>query len=98
MVRMPMLTFTDRVQSFQLIENGYDKAGAEKEAARCLQCVCPHVGRCHLQRLSLEHGLTDNRFHRAEPADYHDYEDDFRHDVILRDPNKCLNSTPCRRI
>src|SRR5438270_6260192 len=45
-VRMPMLPFDERVQSFQVIENGYDKAGAEKEAARCLQCVCPDVGRC----------------------------------------------------
>src|SRR5213083_1563375 len=44
-VRMPFLPFTERVKSFQLIENGYDKAGAEKEAARCLQCVCPDVGR-----------------------------------------------------
>jgi len=97
-VRMPMLPFTERVQSFQVIENGYDKAGAEKEAARCLQCVCPDVGRCHLQRLSLEHGLTDNRFHRAEPVDYHDYEYDFSHDFILRDLNKCINCTQCVRI
>ena len=97
-VRMPMLPFTERVQSFQLIENGYDKAAAEKEAARCLQCVCPDVGRCHLQRLSLEHGLTDNRFHRAEPVDYHDYEYDFSHDFILRDLNKCINCTQCVRI
>src|SRR5439155_5776804 len=57
-VRMPMLPFKERELSFQLIENGYDKNAAEKEAARCLQCVCPDVGRCHLQRLSLEHGLT----------------------------------------
>src|SRR5438552_4115673 len=96
--RMPMLPFPDRVQSFQVIENGYDKAAAEKEAARCLQCVCPDVGRCHLQRLSLEHGLTDNRFHRAEPVDYHDYEYDFSHDFILRDLNKCINCTQCVRI
>lgn len=97
-VRMPFLPFADRVKSFELIENGYDKAGAEKEAARCLQCVCPDVGRCHLQRLSLEHGLTENRFHRAEPIDYHDYEYDFSHDFILRDLNKCINCTQCVRI
>src|SRR5438105_5826350 len=97
-VRMPFLPFADRVKSFQLIENGYDKAGAEKEAARCLQCVCPDVGRCHLQRLSLEHGLTENKFHRAEPVDYHDYEYDFSHDFILRDLNKCINCTQCVRI
>ena len=97
-VRMPMLPFPERVQSFQVIENGYTKDLAEKEAARCLQCVCPDVGRCHLQRLSVEHGLTENRFHRAEPIDYHDYEYDFSHDFILRDLNKCINCTQCVRI
>jgi formate dehydrogenase major subunit len=42
--------------------------------------------------------LTDNRFHRAEPVDYHDYEYDFSHDFILRDLNKCINCTQCVRI
>src|SRR5258708_5078993 len=97
-VRMPFLPFADRVKSFELIEKGYDKAAAEKEAARCLQCVCPDVGRCDLQRLSLEHGLTENKFHRAEPVDFHDYEYDFSHDFILRDLNKCINCTQCVRI
>jgi formate dehydrogenase major subunit len=97
-VRMPMLPFAQREQSFEVIESGYSKDLAEKEAARCLQCVCPDVGRCHLQRLSVEHGLTENRFHRAEPIDYHDYEYDFSHDFILRDLNKCINCTQCVRI
>ncbi len=97
-VRMPFLPFEQRVQSFELIEKGYAKEQAQKEASRCLQCVCPDVGRCHLQRLSLEHGLTENRFHRAEPVDYHDYEYDFSHDFILRDLNKCINCTQCVRI
>ncbi len=97
-VRMPFLPFADRVKSFELIEKGYDKAAAEKEASRCLQCVCPDVGRCDLQRLSLEHGLTENKFHRGEPVEYHDYEYDFSHDFILRDLNKCINCTQCVRI
>ncbi|MBM4421456.1 MAG: FAD-dependent oxidoreductase, partial [Chloroflexi bacterium] len=97
-VRMPFLPFAERALSFELIEKGYDKNAAEKEAGRCLQCVCPDVGRCHLQRLSLEHGLTDNRFHRGDPPDYHDYEYDFSHDFILRDLNKCINCTQCVRI
>lgn len=97
-VRMPFLPFEERAKSFALIELGYDRNAAEKEAARCLQCVCPDAGKCHLQRLSLEHGLTDNRFHRAEPVDYHDYEYDFSHDFILRDLNKCINCTQCVRI
>ncbi|MEK6620361.1 MAG: FAD-dependent oxidoreductase, partial [Chloroflexota bacterium] len=96
-VRMPFLPFDQRQKSFELIELGYAKAQAEKEAARCLQCVCPDVGRCDLQRLSLEHGLTENRFHRGEPQDYHDYEYDFSHDFILRDLNKCINCTQCVR-
>ena len=97
-VRMPFLPYAERVLSFELIEKGYNKAAAEKEAGRCLQCVCPDVGRCDLQRLSLEHKLTDNRFHRAEPVDYHDYEYDLTHDFILRDLNKCINCTQCVRI
>jgi len=32
--------------SFELIEGGTTRAAAEKEAGRCLQCVCPDVGRC----------------------------------------------------
>src|SRR5439155_10561322 len=68
-VRMPFLPFKDRELSFELIEEGYSREQASKEAARCLQCVCPDVGRCHLQRESVEHGLTSNRFHRAEPRD-----------------------------
>src|SRR6266702_4787449 len=42
--------------------------------------------------------LIENRFHRAEPVDYHDYEYDFSHDFILRDLNKCINCTQCVRI
>ena len=97
-VRMPFLPFKDRELSFELIEEGYSREQASKEAARCLQCVCPDVGRCHLQRESVEHGLTSNRFHRAEPRDYHDYEYDFTHTFILRDLNKCINCTQCVRI
>ena len=97
-VRVPFLPFDDRKQSFQLIELGYTADAASREAARCLQCVCPDVGRCHLQRESVNHGLTYNRFHRAEPSDYHDYEYDFTHTFILRDLNKCINCTQCVRI
>lgn len=97
-VRVPFLPIEDRRQSFELIELPYTSEAASKEAARCLQCVCPDVGRCHLQRESVEHGLTYNRFHRAEPADYHDYEYDFTHTFILRDLNKCINCTQCVRI
>lgn len=97
-VAMPMLPFEERKLNFRLIELGYSEDQVKREAARCLQCACPAAGRCHLQRLSLEHGLTDNRFHNGEATDYHDYEADVSHSFILRDPNKCINCTQCVRM
>jgi NADPH-dependent glutamate synthase beta subunit-like oxidoreductase/formate hydrogenlyase subunit 6/NADH:ubiquinone oxidoreductase subunit I len=97
-VKMPMLPYEKRDRSFQLIEMGYLREQAEREAARCLQCACPAAGQCDLQRYSIEHGLADNRFHDGEPSDYHDYEVDLSHSFILRDPNKCINCTQCVRV
>mgnify|MGYP005846875107 CR=1 FL=1 len=97
-VQMPMLPYEQRARNFRLIELGYSEEQVRKEAARCLQCACPAAGRCHLQRLSIEHGLTDNRFHNGEARDYHDYEPDVSHSFILRDPNKCINCTQCVRM
>jgi formate dehydrogenase major subunit len=97
-VPMPMLPYAERMENFKLIELGYSEEQVRTEAARCLQCACPAAGRCHLQRLSLEYGLTDNRFHNGEATDYHDYEADLSHDFILRDPNKCISCTQCVRM
>ncbi len=97
-VKMPMLPYEDRKRNFRLIETGYLKDQAQREAARCLQCACPAAGQCDLQRYSIEHGLADNRFHDGEPGDYHDYDVDLSHSFILRDPNKCINCTQCVRV
>ncbi|HTK08428.1 MAG TPA: FAD-dependent oxidoreductase [Ktedonobacteraceae bacterium] len=97
-VKMPMLPYEERVRNFRLIEPGYLKEQAQREAARCLQCACPAAGQCDLQMYSIEHGLADNRFHDGEPSDYHDYEVDLSHSFILRDPNKCINCTQCVRV
>jgi len=97
-VKMPMLPYEGRRRNFKLIELGYLQEQAERESARCLQCACPAAGQCDLQKSSIEHGLTDNRFHDGEPSDYHDYEVDLSHSFILRDPNKCINCTQCVRV
>jgi formate dehydrogenase major subunit len=97
-VKMPMLPYEERKRNFRIIEMGYLKEQAEREAARCLQCACPAAGQCDLQKYSIEHGLADNRFHDGEPSDYHDYEVDLSHSFILRDPNKCINCTQCVRV
>lgn len=95
---MPMLPFPERVHNFKLIELGYTQEQAIAEAKRCLQCVCPSASRCHLQRLSIEYGLTENRFHDGEARDYRDFEQDTSHPFILRDKNKCINCTQCVRM
>ncbi len=97
-VAMPMLPYEERKLNFRLIELGYSEEMVRREAARCLQCACPAAGRCNLQKQSIEHGLTDNRFHNGEATDYHDYEADVSHSFILRDPNKCINCTQCVRM
>ncbi|HEX4205011.1 MAG TPA: FAD-dependent oxidoreductase [Ktedonobacteraceae bacterium] len=97
-VKMPMLPYEERKRNFDLIEMGYMREQAQREASRCLQCACPAAGQCDLQRYSIEHGLADNRFHDGEVTDYHDYETDLSHSYILRDPNKCINCTQCVRV
>ncbi|MEO6890968.1 MAG: FAD-dependent oxidoreductase [Ktedonobacteraceae bacterium] len=97
-VKMPMLPYEERKRNFKIIEDGYLPEQAQREAARCLQCVCPAAGQCDLQRYSIEHGLADNRYHNGEPSDYHDYDTDLSHSFILRDPNKCINCTQCVRV
>jgi NADPH-dependent glutamate synthase beta subunit-like oxidoreductase/formate hydrogenlyase subunit 6/NADH:ubiquinone oxidoreductase subunit I len=97
-VKMPMVPYEERQHNFRLIELGYTQEQAQREAGRCLQCACPAVGQCDLQRYSIEYGLNDNRFHDGEPSDYHDYDTDLSHSFILRDPNKCINCTQCVRV
>ena len=97
-VKMPMLSYGERTRNFKLIEMGYLKEQAQRESARCLQCVCPATGACNLQMSSIEHGLADNRFHDGEATDYHDYEVDLSHSFILREPNQCINCTQCVRV
>jgi NADPH-dependent glutamate synthase beta subunit-like oxidoreductase/formate hydrogenlyase subunit 6/NADH:ubiquinone oxidoreductase subunit I len=97
-VKMPMLPYEDRKRNFKIIEMGYLQEQAQREAGRCLQCACPAVGQCDLQKYSIEYGLVENRFHSGEPTDYHDYATDVSHSFILRDPNKCINCTQCVRV
>ena len=95
---MAMLPYEQRKHNFACIECGYTEEQAKAEAARCLQCVCPAASRCHLQRLSIEYGVTANRFHDGETRDFHDYVADTTHSFILRDLNKCINCTQCVRM
>jgi len=95
---MRILPLEDRKLNFRQVELGYSDEEAKREAERCLQCTCPAAGRCELQQRSLEHGCTTNRFHNGEQSDYHHYETDYSHGLILREPNKCIWCNRCVRV
>ncbi len=92
---MPMRTPEERRRTFEQIELGFPEHEAVEGAARCLDCYCPANGTCDLQRYSIEYEVFRNRFHGGEA---HDYPADFRHDFIMREPNRCINCGRCVRV
>jgi len=71
MAEMPVLDGTARVAAFRSsshvghddndgafaeVELGFSEETAQREAERCLQCVCQAAGSCKLQKYSLEYG------------------------------------------
>jgi NADPH-dependent glutamate synthase beta subunit-like oxidoreductase/formate hydrogenlyase subunit 6/NADH:ubiquinone oxidoreductase subunit I/ferredoxin len=92
---MPKLTPERRRTNFEQIELGLPEDEARRGASLCLDCYCPANGTCDLQRHSIDYEVFENRFHGQEA---HDYPADFRHDFILREPNRCINCLRCVRI
>ena len=92
---MPKLEPEDRRTNFKQIELGFSEEEAVRGADLCLDCYCPANGKCDLQRYSIEYGVFKNRFHGG---DTHDYPADFRHDFIMREPNRCINCGRCVRV
>ena len=92
---MPKLEPGDRKTNFKQIELGFGEDEAVRGAELCLQCYCPASGKCDLQRYGIEYEVFKNRFHGG---DAHDYPADFRHDFIMREPNRCINCGRCVRV
>ena len=92
---MPKLEPDERKDNFRPIELGFPEEEARRGADLCLDCYCPANGSCDLQRYSIEYEVFKNRFH-GQAA--HDYPADFRHDFIMREPNRCINCLRCVRV
>ena len=92
---MPKLAPDERKTNFKQIELGFGEDEAVRGAELCLQCYCPASGKCDLQRYGIEYEVFKNRFHGG---DAHDYPADFRHDFIMREPNRCINCGRCVRV
>ncbi len=81
--------------NFKQIELGFSEDEAVRGAELCLDCYCPANGKCDLQRYGIEYEVFKNRFHGGAA---HNYPADFRHDFIMREPNRCINCGRCVRI
>ncbi len=92
---MPKLGPEERKTNFKQIELGFPEEEAVRGAELCLQCYCPASGACDLQKYSIEYEVFKNRFHGG---DAHDYPADFRHDFIMREPNRCISCGRCVRV
>ncbi len=92
---MPKLGPDERKTNFKQIELGFPEEEAVRGAELCLQCYCPASGTCDLQKYSIEYEVFKNRFHGGEA---HDYPADFRHDFIMREPNRCISCGRCVRV
>ncbi len=92
---MPKLAPESRKTNFKQIELGFSEDEAVRGAELCLDCYCPASGKCDLQRYGIEYEVFKNRFHGGEA---HTYPADFRHDFIMREPNRCINCGRCVRV
>ena len=92
---MPKRAPEARKANFEQIELGFSEEEAVRGAELCLDCYCPANGKCDLQRYSIDYEVFKNRFHGGEA---HDYAADFRHDFIMREPNRCINCGRCVRV
>ncbi len=79
------------------VEKGFGMAAAQAEAERCLQCVCPSLGDCELQRLGVEHGITHNEL-VTKGARVRSVQPHHEHPFIRRDMDRCIACGRCVRV
>ena len=95
---MPKVGRQKRLSATDLeVEKGYSLAAARAEAMRCLQCVCPSLGDCELQRLGVEYGVTDNDL-VVKGSLVRQVEPQYEHPFIRRDMARCIACGRCVRV
>ncbi|NLG65558.1 MAG: 4Fe-4S binding protein, partial [Actinobacteria bacterium] len=76
---------------------GLKKKAAQAEATRCLQCTCPSLGECDLQRLGVEYEITSNELVRPSGR-VRSITPRYEHPFIRRDMNRCISCGRCVRV
>jgi len=95
---MPKVTKAKRLAATDVeVEKGLSLAAAQTEAKRCLQCECPSLGECDLQRLGVEYGITTNEL-AVKGGLVRVVEPQHEHPFIRRDMNRCIACGRCVRV
>lgn len=95
---MPKVEETERLASPKVeVETGFTWEQAQAEAKRCLQCVCPSLGTCELQKLGIEYGITSNEL-VAPGSRVRVVEPQYEHPFVRRDMARCIACGRCVRV
>lgn len=95
---MPKVSKVKRIASLEVeVEKGLSPSAAQAEAQRCLQCVCPSLGDCDLQRLGVEYDITSNELVTKDCL-VRDVEPQYEHPFIRRDMDRCISCGRCVRV
>ncbi len=96
--RMPKTAVKARLTALQVeAEKGLSIAAARKEAERCLECECPSLGACDLQRLGVEYQVVDNELARRGTR-VRTVTPQYEHPFIRRDMRRCIACGRCVRV
>ncbi len=83
----------DRAKDFGEIDPGHTAEEAMAETKRCLSCGCQEVFDCTLRKYATEYQVTQPEPLRLEPLPVSS-----DHELVIRDPNKCILCGSCVRI
>ncbi len=92
--KMPHMSPTERVKTFEEMNYGFTKEQAMQEAARCLECGCHDYHDCKLIKYANWYDLSPERFEGMKI----DREKEKRLVSIERDQNKCILCGLCVRV
>ncbi len=95
---MPKVAKAKRLSGVDVeVEKGLSLAAAQEEAKRCLQCVCPSLGNCELQKLGVDYDITTNEL-VTKTGRVRTVEPQTEHPFIRRDMQRCIACGRCVRV
>ena len=95
---MPQADAKERIARASVeVQTGLSLEHAQAEAKRCLQCVCPSLGSCELQRLGVEYGITSNEL-VAPGSRVRTVQPQYEHPFIRRAMERCIACGRCVRV